>query len=161
MNTSRSRWRGLGPHWKGNTMSKIDELKAAIERVFPLTSSPRFVAGCQKRTGSGGTRKLKPTLKLEGSISWCVRPVKRRPRGLSRTCEASHNGPILDLLCASSGSRPESGPTKLRPPERKSCTPFATLQKGWHAVVREGWASSQGAGSRGWGGFHLGLDRSS
>src|SRR6266853_825294 len=55
--------------------------------VFPARRLPGVIAGCRKRNGRGGTRNLRPTLRLEDSISWCVRPRKRRPRGISRTCK--------------------------------------------------------------------------
>src|SRR3970040_2161711 len=69
-------------------------------RGFPVRSSPRFFAGCQKKTGSGGTRKSKPTRRLESSIFWCVRPVKKRPRGLSRTCESIAPAPPFGIVFA-------------------------------------------------------------
>ena len=52
-----------------------------------------------------------------------MRHLKRNSRGRSRTCDTSHNGSVLGLLCGPSGSRPESGPTQFRPLERKSRAP--------------------------------------
>ena len=48
-------------------MSKVEELKTEIERL-PKRSSPNLSGGCQKRTGNGGTRRSKVTLKLESSF---------------------------------------------------------------------------------------------
>lgn len=95
----------------------------------PQRSSPNSAGGCQKRIGSGGTSRSKPTLRLGSWISWCARRSKRKPRGRSRTSETSHNGSVLGLLCEPPRTCPESSPTQLRPPERKPAHPSLHFKK--------------------------------
>jgi len=45
-----------------------------ISKGFPARKLRSFSAGCPKKNGNDGTRKLKPTLRLASSISWCARP---------------------------------------------------------------------------------------
>ena len=53
----------------------------------------------------------------------------RKQNELSRTCEASHNSPILGFLCASSRSCPKIGATKLRPTQRNPRHPSLHFKK--------------------------------
>jgi len=82
----------------GNNMSKIDELKAELESL-PSDEFAEIFAGCQRRIGRDGTRKLRPTLNLGGSISWCRRLARRKLMGLLRTYKCIALLPFLGSIC--------------------------------------------------------------
>ena len=101
-----------------------------------------FSSGYQKRTGSDGTRRSKPTLRLEGSISWSVRRARSRPRGISRTLNAPHDRAVLGLLWRSTGAGPEGGPT-----ETKCCSACTTPANRPSYSVRKAPAASRSRNS--------------
>ena len=72
-------------------MSKIDELKADIERL-PGEELAGLFRWLSEKEWERWTRRSKLTLRLEGLISWCVRPTSVGPSNVVLRLTAATRG---------------------------------------------------------------------
>jgi hypothetical protein len=93
-------------------MSKIDELKADIEKL-PSEEVAELFRWLSEKEWESWDKGPKPTLRLEGSISWCERPRRRRLKGPSRKYKCAAP-PLAFGVCLRACRNPSSEwPTKI------------------------------------------------
>ena len=80
-------------------MSKVDELKTQIERL-PEEEFTELVRWLSERDWERWDKEIEADSEA-GKLDFLIREaLDAKAKKLSRTCETSHNSPILGLLCA-------------------------------------------------------------
>ena len=126
-------------------MSKVEELKTEIERL-PQEEFAELVRWLSEKGWERWDMEIE-TDSESGKLDFLMREaLEEKAKGNSQG-PMKHRTTARFWSCyAHLPSSPKSCRTQLRPPERKSHTPFAALQKGWQALVRESWTSLPGPG---------------